>query len=83
MIDSVARCLREQADQAAGVIWQSVGGRGQLVELIAAGLSIVLINLVLSGDNAVVIGMAAHRLPQHQRRMAILFGVRARRSCCG
>jgi YjbE family integral membrane protein len=44
------------------------------VELIAAGFSIVLINLVLSGDNAVVIGMAAHRLPQHQRRMAIVLG---------
>ena len=35
---------------------------------------IVLIDLVLSGDNAVVIGMAAHRLPLQQRRMAILFG---------
>jgi YjbE family integral membrane protein len=44
------------------------------VELIAAGLSIVLINLVLSGDNAVVIGMAAHRLPAPQRRMAIVLG---------
>lgn len=39
-----------------------------------AGLSIIVINLVLSGDNAVVIGMAAHRLPQHQRRMAIFLG---------
>ena len=37
-------------------------------------LRIVLIDLVLSGDNAVVIGMAAHRLPLQQRRMAILFG---------
>jgi YjbE family integral membrane protein len=35
---------------------------------------IVGINLVLSGDNAVVIGMAAYRLPPPQRRMAILFG---------
>jgi YjbE family integral membrane protein len=35
---------------------------------------IVLIDLVLSGDNAVVIGMAAHRLPQQQRRFAIMFG---------
>ena len=34
----------------------------------------MLINLVLSGDNAVVIGMAAHRLPQQQRRMAIVLG---------
>jgi YjbE family integral membrane protein len=35
---------------------------------------IIIINLILSGDNAVVIGMAAHRLPLQQRRMAILFG---------
>ncbi|HEX9435799.1 MAG TPA: TerC family protein [Candidatus Limnocylindria bacterium] len=37
-------------------------------------LTIVLIDLVLSGDNAVVIGMAAHRLPPRQRRIAILVG---------
>jgi YjbE family integral membrane protein len=35
---------------------------------------IIIIDLVLSGDNAVVIGMAAHRLPPRQRRTAILFG---------
>ena len=38
---------------------------------------IVLIDLVLSGDNAVVIGMAARDLPNHQRRMAILWGTGA------
>jgi YjbE family integral membrane protein len=37
-------------------------------------LRIIVIDLVLSGDNAVVIGMAAHRLPPQQRKMAILFG---------
>jgi YjbE family integral membrane protein len=35
---------------------------------------IVIIDLVLSGDNAVVIGMAAHRLPHRQRRIAIMCG---------
>jgi YjbE family integral membrane protein len=35
---------------------------------------IVLIDLALSGDNAVVIGMAAHRLPLPQRRQAIVIG---------
>src|SRR6187200_2942431 len=35
---------------------------------------IVVIDLVLSGDNAVVIGMAAHRLEPRQRRLAILLG---------
>ena len=37
-------------------------------------LRIIIIDLVLSGDNAVVIGMAAHRLPPDQRKKAILFG---------
>jgi YjbE family integral membrane protein len=44
------------------------------VELLSAVLGIVIIDLVLSGDNAVVIGMAAHRLPPRQRRFAILIG---------
>jgi len=35
---------------------------------------IILIDIVLSGDNAVVIAMAAHRLPDHQRKRAILWG---------
>jgi YjbE family integral membrane protein len=41
---------------------------------LSAVLGIVLIDLVLSGDNAVLIGMAAHRLPPRQRRLAILLG---------
>ena len=43
-------------------------------DLIRAILSIVVIDLVLSGDNAVVIGMASRRLPPEQRRKAIIFG---------
>ncbi len=43
-------------------------------ETLAAVLSIVVIDLVLSGDNAVVIGMAARRLSDENRRKAILFG---------
>jgi YjbE family integral membrane protein len=35
---------------------------------------IIIINLVLSGDNAVVIGMAARRLPARERRIAIVVG---------
>ncbi len=42
--------------------------------LLSGVLSIVVIDLVLSGDNAVVIGMAAYRLPPGQRRFAVLFG---------
>ena len=37
-------------------------------------LQIILINVVLSGDNAVVIAMAARTLPKHQRNRAIAFG---------
>jgi YjbE family integral membrane protein len=44
------------------------------MEWISALLSIVVINLVLSGDNAVVIGMAAHQVPVGQRRLAIVAG---------
>ena len=44
------------------------------MDLISSILRIILIDLVLSGDNAVVIGMAAHRLPPRQRKIAIVFG---------
>jgi YjbE family integral membrane protein len=37
-------------------------------------LKIILFDLVLSGDNAVVIGLAAHLLPSRQRRQAMLWG---------
>ena len=43
-------------------------------ETLQAVLAIVLIDLALSGDNAVVIGMAARRLPRAQRRRAIVIG---------
>ncbi len=44
------------------------------LQFYGAALAIILIDLVLSGDNAVVIGMAAHRLPPRQRKFAIVFG---------
>lgn len=37
-------------------------------------LQIILIDIVLSGDNAVVIALAAHKLPAYQRKRAILWG---------
>jgi len=40
-------------------------------------LSIVLINLILSGDNAVVIAMAVRSLPKEQKRKGIFFGAGA------
>src|SRR5689334_9278029 len=43
-----------------------------------AGLgSITLINIVLSGDNAVVIALAARSLPEHQRGKAVMWGAGA------
>ena len=37
-------------------------------------LQIILINIVLSGDNAVVIALAARSLPPAQQKKAVLFG---------
>jgi YjbE family integral membrane protein len=36
--------------------------------------SIILANVLLSGDNAVVIALAARQLPAHQQKKAIFFG---------
>lgn len=41
---------------------------------LVALLNIMLINIVLSGDNAVVIALACRNLPAHQRRIGILLG---------
>src|SRR5437867_13068773 len=43
-------------------------------QFVTSILQILIIDVVLSGDNAVVIALAAHRLPQQQRRVAILCG---------
>ena len=37
-------------------------------------LKIVWINIILSGDNAVVIALAARSLPPHQQKQAVFFG---------
>lgn len=41
----------------------------------AAVLQIVAIDIVLGGDNAVVIGLACRRLPERQRKLGILWGM--------
>ena len=48
-------------DFTSGAYWAALG-------------SIILANIVLSGDNAVVIAMAARSLPAHQQRRAIFWG---------
>jgi YjbE family integral membrane protein len=44
------------------------------ISFFAALAQIMLVNIVLSGDNAVVIAMAARNLPAHHQRKAILWG---------
>ena len=48
-------------DLASGAFWTALG-------------SIILANIVLSGDNAVVIALAARSLPPHQQTKAIFWG---------
>jgi YjbE family integral membrane protein len=43
-------------------------------EFFAALVSIVVIDLVLAGDNAIVIALAARNVPQHLQKRAILWG---------
>lgn len=43
-------------------------------EWFSALLAIVLIDLILAGDNAIVIALAARGLPQHLQRKAIVWG---------
>ena len=44
-------------------------------EALTAFLQVVMIDLVLAGDNAIVIGLAAAGLPKDQRGKAILVGI--------
>src|ERR1043166_8538084 len=46
-------------------------------EAVAALLQVIMINFVLSGDNAVVIGLATAGLPSEQRKRAIFVGILA------
>ena len=44
------------------------------LQALGAFLAIILIDIVLAGDNALVIGMVANKLPDHLRKKAILWG---------
>jgi YjbE family integral membrane protein len=44
-------------------------------EVLSAFLQVIMIDLVLAGDNAIVIGLAASGLPREQRNKAILVGI--------
>lgn len=45
-----------------------------MIELVGALGAIVLIDVVLGGENAIVIAMASRRLPPHLRKRAMLWG---------
>ena len=47
----------------------------ELLSQLYAFASVVIIDLVLAGDNAVVVGMAASGLPPEQRRRVITIGI--------
>ena len=50
---------------------------GDLGSQVSAFLQVLMIDLVLAGDNAVAVGLAASGLPQEQRKKVILYGLAA------
>ncbi|RHW42180.1 TerC family protein [Neobacillus notoginsengisoli] len=44
------------------------------MEFLTALMAIVMIDLVLAGDNAIVIGLAARKLPKNQQKKVIIWG---------
>jgi YjbE family integral membrane protein len=50
-----------------GYLWSSIQALG----------TVLLIDLVLAGDNAIVVGLAAAGLPAEQRRKAVFYGIAA------
>ncbi len=52
-------------------------GMGEHASAISAFLSVVMIDVVLAGDNAVVVGMAAAGLPASERRKVVMWGIAA------
>ena len=46
-----------------------------MTEQILIFFQIVLIDLVLAGDNAIIIGMVASQFPDNERKKLILYGI--------
>ena len=46
-----------------------------MIDVIVGYSQIIIADLILSGDNALVIGMAAAGLPSEQRKKAIFYGM--------
>jgi YjbE family integral membrane protein len=67
------------AGQPSVLLLSTTGIRGILMELFSAEffsalLAIIVIDLVLAGDNAIVIALAARNLPEQDRTRAIVWG---------
>jgi predicted tellurium resistance membrane protein TerC len=54
---------------------------GTVSRLLIDGFSIILIDLLLAGDNALLIAMAVRALPQRHRKLAIISGAGAASRC--
>jgi YjbE family integral membrane protein len=67
----------EERSDAANALPHIHMPAGTVSRLLIDGSSIVLIDLLLAGDNALVIAMAVRALPQRQRRLASTFGAAA------
>ena len=50
---------------------------GDLASQVSAFLQVLMIDLVLAGDNAVAVGLAAAGLPREQRKKVIIYGLAA------
>lgn len=46
-----------------------------MLSLLIVLASVIFLDVILSGDNAVVVGMAANTLPESQRNFAIIYGM--------
>jgi YjbE family integral membrane protein len=68
-------------ENAAGHVTGTCKGRRMIEafspDALSALVQVILIDLVLAGDNAIVIGLAAAGLPREQRGRAILIGIGA------
>jgi hypothetical protein len=68
-LNASARAVYHGADYELRMHWDLLAG-----DLITLG-SVVIIDLVLAGDNAIVVGMAACGLPAADRRRVIFWGI--------
>ncbi len=72
-----AQILKDRAHRGQLFPADQILDRAGTLHFILSGLSIVLIDLLLAGDNALVIAMAVRSLPAKQRRTGIICGAGA------